>query len=950
MLSAVPFAIPMTADAQTAGICGRTPAVRDGILGKISGITDCAVVTDTQLAAIAGTLDLTDQNLTALAARDFAGLTSLRILNLSRNALSTLPDGVFAGLSSVVQLGLNENDLSTLPDGVFEPLSSLLRLLLRDNSLSHNSLSTLPDGVFAGLTALKRLDLSSNSLYTLPDGVFEPLTALTTLQLNGNYGEPFAPTADARPDDGTVSNGGGRVTLNGSNSGGAWGTNVTYGWRQTSGPTSGVTFDDDTSATPVVTIGAKDVETVLTFTLTVTGRGGTAGITTDTDNAEVTVVLDLAAGVCGRTPAVRDALMARVGTSNCAAVTDTRLAMITTPGLIMTTDFLAAGDLAGLTSLKNLHLVDGALTALPAGAFDGLSELTGLVVTGNQLATLDAGVFAGLPKLDLLYLQSNVLTTLSGEVFAGLTSLTSLRLDANKLGTLDPEVFAGLTSLNSLRLENNKLRNLPDGVFEPLTALTTLDLDTNKLKNLPDGVFELLTALTTLDLGHNELPNLPDGVFEPLTALTTLDLADNPGADFSPEAVALPDGGTVSRAGGSVTLEGSDDGAWGTNVTYSWRQTSGPTGGVMLDDAASDMPVVTIPALTVGDELVFTLTVTGRGGTAGIMPDNDTATVTVTVPPSDDATLRGLTVNDGTNDLILGPTTFAPGTFGYTASVTHAVEEVTLTATVNDNDAQVSAVTLSGNAIADSDFTDGITIPSLLVGANEIVVTVTAKDTVATQPYTVTVTRAPNSAPTASDGSVTTDEDTAYTFAAGEFNFVDSDAGDALASVTVVTLPAAGGLAVDGVAVTADQVVLRADIDADKLVYTPPANANGMDYASFTFRVSDGTDESASPHTMTVNVTPVNDEATGRPTISGTAQVGHTLTAATMGIADVDGLTSVAYDHQWIRVDDDGTSNETDIAGETADNYAPVVTDVDKKVKVKVSFTDEGGYLRGTDQ
>ena len=36
-----------------------------------------------------------------------------------------------------------------------------------------------------------------------------------------------------------------------------------------------------------------------------------------------------------------------------------------------------------------------------------------------------------------------------------------------------------------------------------------------------------------------------------------------------------------------------------------------------------------------------------------------------------------------------------------------------------------------------------------------------------------------------------------------------------------------------------------------------------------------------------------NNEATGAPTISGTVQVGETLTADTSGISDADGLTSV---------------------------------------------------------
>ncbi len=53
---------------------------------------------------------------------------------------------------------------------------------------------------------------------------------------------------------------------------------------------------------------------------------------------------------------------------------------------------------------------------------------------------------------------------------------------------------------------------------------------------------------------------------------------------------------------------------------------------------------------------------------------------------------------------------------------------------------------------------------------------------------------------------------------------------------------------------TAGQLVSRADIDAGQLEYTPPADESGDDVASFTFKVSDGTVESESAHTMTVNV------------------------------------------------------------------------------------------------
>ena len=198
-----------------------------------------------------------------------------------------------------------------------------------------------------------------------------------------------------------------------------------------------------------------------------------------------------------------------------------------------------------------------------------------------------------------------------------------------------------------------------------------------------------------------------------------------------------------------------------------------------------------------------------------------------------------------------------------------------------------------------------------------------------------------NAAPTASDKTVTTNEDTAYTFSAADFNFADTDTGNTLSNVTIVTLPASdkGTLKLDTTAVTAQQSVSKADLDADKLTFTPAANTNG--HARFTFKVSDGTDESASAYAMTVDVTAVNDAATGAPTIFGGSWVGQTITALTSGIADIDGLPGrFSFTYQWVRVD--GT-NETDIRGATSGTYTLAAADEGKTVKVKVSFTDNDG-------
>ena len=324
-------------------------------------------------------------------------------------------------------------------------------------------------------------------------------------------------------------------------------------------------------------------------------------------------------GICGRTEVVRDALVALVpGVSDCANVTTAQLAAIT-------------GELRLIGERGNPRV-----TALAAGDFDGLTSLTQLSLGTNALTTLPRGVFDDLTALTRLSLELNSLTELPDEVFDDLTALTFLNLRNNgELTELPDEVFDKLTALRTLFLRGNGMTGLVDGMFDKLTALTWLHLGVNELTELPDGVFDNLTALRTLDLADNELTELPDEVFDNLTALTQLNLARNPGAPFAPTADALPDDGKVPVAGGTVTLDGSGSGgAWGTNVTYSWALTNPPSGvTVTFDDATSATPMVTIPALTTGTELTFTLTVTGRGTTSllsgGGAPGTDTATVTV---------------------------------------------------------------------------------------------------------------------------------------------------------------------------------------------------------------------------------------------------------------------------------------------------------------------------------
>ena len=89
---------------------------------------------------------------------------------------------------------------------------------------------------------------------------------------------------------------------------------------------------------------------------------------------------------------------------------------------------------------------------------------------------------------------------------------------------------------------------------------------------------------------------------------------------------------------------------------------------------------------------------------------------------------------------------------------------------------------------------------------------------------------------------------------------------------------------------------------------------------------------------MAAAVVVPNNPPTGAPTITGTAQVGQTLTAGTTAIMDADGLTSVSYTYQWIRT---AAGVDTNISGATASTYTLVAADLGTTIKVRVSFTDD---------
>ncbi|MCF6808651.1 cadherin-like domain-containing protein, partial [Thiotrichales bacterium 19S9-11] len=143
-----------------------------------------------------------------------------------------------------------------------------------------------------------------------------------------------------------------------------------------------------------------------------------------------------------------------------------------------------------------------------------------------------------------------------------------------------------------------------------------------------------------------------------------------------------------------------------------------------------------------------------------------------------------------------------------------------------------------------------------------------------------------NDEPTASDNTITTNEDTPYTFSASDFNFSDVD-GDSLASVEITSLETVGDLELNGTDVTTNQVIAVADITNGLLVFSPTLDQNGAGFDTFEFSVNDGIADSLSSYTMTVDVTTVNDAPEGTDnTLTIVEDSSHAFAAGDFGFSD----------------------------------------------------------------
>lgn len=452
------------------------------------------------LSALA-TLEIGQNDITALPA-EIGDLTSLTTLKITWNKkLTTIPDEI-GSLAKLTNLDLQANALTALP----ATIGSLVALeVLRVES---NALTTLPDGI-GSLAALRQCYAFSNALTTLPSSMVN-LSALTTLSVGNNKlcdvtdealiawlddnfstwmkGQYCAPpedvaaveailaannvtdlgvqsitsTANGRISDLRLS-GKGLTTLPAD-------VGVLTGLTSISLTNNELTVlpAEITLCTELTNIALKNnfltslpdgllllpnlenlgVDSNMLCGLSedvnvqIDSLDDTRGTTwretqvcpiSEGDSTAVQAFLD-ACGLIGKSP---------------ASVANTTLDRVTGLDMekLMITDLVIPPEVAALTELRELRLMDNAITSIPS-EIDRFTMVTFIALDRNPNTKPLPSSIGSLTQLKTLYIKGLGLTDLPAEI-VNLTNLETIVVDSNQLCDLSEPIETWLTGIDS---------------------------------------------------------------------------------------------------------------------------------------------------------------------------------------------------------------------------------------------------------------------------------------------------------------------------------------------------------------------------------------------------------------------------------------------------------------------------------------------------------------------
>ncbi|XP_054718797.1 toll-like receptor Tollo [Uloborus diversus] len=399
-------------------------------------------------------LDLTNNRLKVLSDRGFSALRHLRTLYLQNNRISRAEDTALFGLGKLQILDISDNQLIALPPGFFKSSELLSELYLQNNTMS-----VLPPGLFSGLQKMLVLDLSHNALTSqwMNSDTFADMTRLVVLDLSYNK---FSHLESA-------------------------------------------TFRSQYSLqilqlhhNELISIADNAFSSLYNLQTLVLSHNNLTYIDALTFNG--LQMLNVISLDFNSIQAIHSEAL-----KNCTNLFELNLNVNKLIEVPKTIKFLQ--------QLRSLDISNNRISVINNASYQGLRHLYSLRLAGNSIGNLSKGVFLDLPSIRILNLADNNVQAIEQGTFDEVPELHALRLDSNIISDIN-SLFINLHDLLMLNISANRISWF-DYALIPI-GLQWLDVHDNQIETLGNYYdLESVLKLRTLDASYNKITEIEASSF-----------------------------------------------------------------------------------------------------------------------------------------------------------------------------------------------------------------------------------------------------------------------------------------------------------------------------------------------------------------------------------------------------------------------------------------------------